>query len=304
MKAVYRQIIWALSICILLVSCVVFAAEKGIPRAALRLSEIASDDNSAPDSRRAQSQKDMHTQMGLRIKAARDSRNMGELEKLGNEIEATRGNLDPGSYAALMLEVSNALSSTDLKDDKQYVLEQKYASLVLSKQLPIPADLEAKLVLHLQEDIEYTKAQLTPEQWSEKRREKAEVWLRTWRHLNAAIDPNLNTKDLPWENVPLPAGANGVAGQSPDQIKDPTLRGQYQKAVDANEKKAETFRTQTRLRSLRETYVIVMENYLVRSYSRAPRNLAEIETSLKKYSVDESTRTKILNRIKEEKESD
>ena len=33
MKAVYRQIIWALSICILLVGCVVFASEKGIPRA-------------------------------------------------------------------------------------------------------------------------------------------------------------------------------------------------------------------------------------------------------------------------------
>ena len=296
---VNRKLIWTVSICTLLLGCVVLASEISIPRAAPGLSGVAANDNSAPDSRRRQGREDMREQISLRIKAARDSHNMSELEKLGNEIEESRGNLDSGTYAALMLEVSNALSSTNLNDDKQYVLAQKYASLVLSKRLAIPADLEAKLVLHLQEDIEYTKAQLTTEEWVEKRRNKAEIWLRTWQHLNAAIDPNFNFKDLPLENVPLPAGANGAAGMATDQIKDPTLREQYRNAVAANDKKAEAYRTQSILYRTRETFLAVMENYLSRSYSRPPENLNELEASLRTHSVDQSTRDRILKRIKD-----
>jgi len=238
-------------------------------------------------------------ELRLRIKAARETLNMNELERLGDEIETTRNNLKVGDYAALMLDVSNALSSTDLRDDKQYVLAQKFASLVLVKQLSLPADLEAKLVLHLQEDIEYTKGQVSPEEWSEKRRTRSETWLRTWRHLKDAIDPNFNPNDLPLANVPLPAGVAGPAGLAPEQIKDPELRAQYQRAIDANNQKAERNRTQAALRRTQDMYGNVMEAYLVRSYSRPPHNAGELEKILKKYSVDATTRTRIFDKLRD-----
>ena len=86
---------------------------------------------------------------------------------------------------------------------------------------------------------------------------------------------------------------------APDHIKDPALREKYQNAIAANNKKAETFRTQSALRRTRETFLRVMENYLVTSYSRPPANVNELEASLSRYSIDQTTTDRILKRIKD-----
>jgi hypothetical protein len=242
--------------------------------------------------------KEMHTQMLLRIKAARESRDMRELAKIGDEIETTWSSLDAGYYASLMLEVCNALSSTDLKDDDQYILEQKYASLVLSKQLEIPITIEANLVFHIQDDLQYVKRQLDTDEWAERRRDKAEIWLRTWQRLTSAIDPNFDFKDLPLTNIPLPRGVSGAAGMSPDYIKEPALRAQYQSAIYENSKKAETYRIQFALYKTRETYGKAMGAYLIRVYSRPPDNPQEIEASLKAHLLDDNIRTRILDKLR------
>lgn len=242
--------------------------------------------------------KDMFTQTLAHIKAAREARDINELERVGDAIELNWDKLDASSYASLMLEVCNALSSTNLSGDNQYNLEQKYASLTLSKQLQIPADLEAQLVLHLQEDIEYVKGQLNKEEWQEKRLNKAELWLRTWHHLNMAIDPNFDFKDLPLESVPLPPGVAGTAGMSPDMIQDPNLRAQYQSAIEANRRKAENFRTQSALYKMREIFRERMKSYLIRAYSRPPEKTKELEEVLRKYFVDENMLTSLLNAVK------
>lgn len=251
-----------------------------------------------PSSRQEVSLKAMYTQMLVRIKAARGAKDMGELKKLGDEIEIIWSSLDASSYASLMLEVCNALSSTDLGDNNQYVLEQRFASFVLDKQLQIPPATEANLVLHLQEDIDYVKGQVNTDEWVATRLKKAEIWLRTWQRLNAAIDPNFDFEDLPLTNVPLPPGVPGAAGMSPDHIKDLALRAQYQKAIDENSKKAETYRTQFTLYRTRETFAKLMETYLIRAYSRPPDNPKELEAILKAHSVDDSIRSRILNSLK------
>lgn len=251
-----------------------------------------------PSSIQEVNQKNMHTQMLLRIKEARGARDMRELAKLGEEIETTWSSLDASFYASLMLEVCNALSSTDLGDNEQYVLEQRFASFVLDKQLDIPPATEANLVLHLQEDIEYVNGKINGDEWAEKRRKKAETWLRTWRRLNAAIDPNFDFKDLPLTNVPLPPGVPGAAGMSPNHIKDLALRAQYQKAIDENSKKAETYRTQFTLYKTRESFDKVIEAYLIRAYSRPPDNPKELETILKTHLVNDSVRARILDSLK------
>lgn len=242
-------------------------------------------------------QGERYNEMLLRIKAARQSREVSELARLGEEIEITWSNLNPTSYASLMLEVCNALSSTDLKDDTQYVLEQKYASLVLSKQLEIPVVTEAKLVLHLQDDIEYIKGQVSTAEWAQQRRAKADIWLRTWQRLNAAIDPNFDFKDLPLMNVPLPPGVSGPAGMSPLHIKDPAIRERYQQAIDENDKKATAYRVQLALYQERETYGKALEAYLVRAYSRPPESRHELETILKAHLVEDRLSSSILGKM-------
>lgn len=300
MKSAYKNARWIGFACATLVGCIVLVSVMAGPRLSRGLSSrdglssiTATNRGETPRPTAAPQQ-----EIRLRIKAARETRNMIELERLGDEIETKRNNLKDGDYAALMLDVSNALSSTDLSDDKQYVLAQKFATLVLGKQLSLPADLEAKLVLHLQEDIEYTKGQLSPEEWVEKRRTRSETWLRTWRHLNDAIDPSFNVNDLPLANVPPPAGVAGPAGMAPEQIKDPELRARYQRAIDANNQKAERNRTQLTLRRTQDMFGNVMEAYLVRSYSRPPLNAGELEANLKKYSVDAATRARILEKLR------
>lgn len=304
MKAVYKNAIWIGCVCTVLVGSIVLVSVMAGPRLSRglsprdQLSSISTSPNLVETPRPTAAPGEAQEEIRLRIKAARETRNMNELELLGDEIEIKRDNLNVADYAALMLDVSNALSSSDFRDDKQYVLAQKFASLVLGKQLALPADLEAKLVLHLQEDIEYTKGQLSNAEWIEKRRTKSETWLRAWQHLNDAIDPNFNVNDLPLANVPLPAGVAGPAGLAPEQVKDPELRAQYQRAIDANNQKAERNRTQAALRRTRDMFSKVMEAYLVRSYSRLPDNVAELEANLKKYSVDASTRTIILDKLR------
>ncbi len=310
MRNVYRRVSWAAFVCAVLIGS--YLALKSViahtraQNPAQVTTKGASDARAATqtslesETRRTQNinSKDMYAQTLGNIKAARESRDINQLKRLGDEIERTWSKLDAGSYASLMLEVCNALSSTNLNDDNQYLLEQKYASLVLNKQLQIPADVEAQLMLHLQEDIEYAKGQLTSEQWQERRLKKAELWLRTWQHLNTAIDPNFDFKDLPLENVPLPPGASGAAGMTPDKIQDPAIRARYQRAIDANNKKTETFRIQSVLFKTREIYRERMKAYLIRSYSRPPENIKELEAILKKYFVDENTRTSLLNAVK------
>ena len=242
-------------------------------------------------------QAERYNQMLLRIKAARQSRELSELARLGEEIEIAWGAVNTTSYASLMLEICNALSSTDLKDDTQYVLEQKYASLVLSKQLDIPVITETKLVSHLQDDIEYNKGQLSTAEWAKQRRTKADIWLRTWQRLNTAIDPNFDFEDLPLSNVPLPPGVPGPAGMSPSHIKDPVLRERYQQAIDENERKAAAHRIQSALHRERETYGRAMQTYLIRAYSRPPENRQELEAILKAHSVDDRLSSSILGKM-------
>ncbi|MGA9997092.1 MAG: hypothetical protein WBP93_16865 [Pyrinomonadaceae bacterium] len=300
MRKLYKQALWIAVIAAALISSYLFFQSViANPLATQRHARAATEE---PGGLRVAAQngnlKDMYAQTLARIKGAREARDINGLVRLGDEIEATWSKLDATRYASLMLEVCNAFSSTDLNDDNQYVQEQKYALLVLNKRLVIPANIEAQLVLHLQEDIEYGKGQLSAEKWMENRRNKAELWLRTWQHLNASIIPNFDFKDLPLENVAPPPGVAGVAGMSPDAIKDPALRARYQRAVDSNNRKAENYRAQSALYKTREIFRDRMEAYLIRSYSRPPDNTKEIEAILKKHSVDEGTRAKILDKVK------
>lgn len=232
-----------------------------------------------------------------RIESFRGSRNLDELVKVADEVESRWSNRRASDYAELMLRVSDTLSSVDFDNEEQYVLAQKYAKAALQKAAEMPVDLQLHLILHLRADIEYERGGVRGEEWVKVRNAKTKMWLQGWQQLRLQMNRSFDFNDVPSINVSLPAGAIGVAGMSPAQIKDPKVRAEYEDAIAANARKAEEYRRQYKLRQLDQLFSPKAEEYVVRAYSREPANLSELKQLLETYIDDYALREKILNEV-------
>ena len=74
-----------------------------------------------------------------------------------------------------------------------------------------------------------------------------------------------------------------VSGVSPEAIKDPVLRKQYEDSIAENTKKLTDYGTQYHLRQLRSSYESSVIQHVVNMWSLAPSD----ENSLKKMLSDE-----------------
>lgn len=232
-----------------------------------------------------------------RVESFRASRNLDELVKVADDIENRWSGRRASDYAELMLRVSDTLSSVNFNDQRQYVFAQKYAEAALQKAAEIPVDLQLHLILHLRADIGYERGEVKGEEWARVRNTKTKMWLQGWQQLRLQMNRSFDFNDVPSLNVSLPAGATGVAGMSPAQIKDPKLRAEYEDAIAANARKAEEYRRQYKLRQLDQLFSPKAEEYVVRVYSRDPANLSELKQLLEAYIDDYALREKILNEV-------
>lgn len=84
---------------------------------------------------------------------------------------------------------------------------------------------------------------------------------------------------------------------SPEEIKDPRLRAKYEAAIAENERKADEFRRQYRLRQLDSSFPRTAEKYLIQAYSKPPSNLHELRGLLNIYQIDKTSARKILDGV-------
>lgn len=114
------------------------------------------------------------------------------------------------------------------------------------------------------------------EEWIQQRRLKLELWLRAIDKVDRMIDVHFNPKDVPAGSIAPPMGTRADAGVSPEAIKDPKLRKQYEEALKANAEKADRYRLQYGLRRLDTNWSSQAVVFVKSEYTSKPEDVKEI----------------------------
>jgi len=219
-----------------------------------------------------------------------------EYEKFADEIQKKWRQGTKQNYANLMLEICKPLSSGNFRSNRRHELARRYALSALEKPEEIRIEMELELTGHAV-TLMYTPDSPKGEDFAQRRKKDIEVRLHAWNRLTGAIDPSWDPNDVPFINVPLPPGVEGISGMSPDAIEDPQRRAEYEAAIERNKRKAERYNEQYRLRNWLKRFPKRAEEYIILAYSEPPFNLEELKQYLAKYIADQKTKASILNAV-------
>ena len=242
----------------------------------------------------------------LRISELREAKNITSFENLAKEIQNKWSQRDKQAYGSLMVHMLRSWRSASKRVEKKppEKLIRQYAEQVLStydsnKPDNISIESEFDLVSILYEQYEYSKGKLANQEWSKNRRKGTERWFHAWRRLENAIDEDWDPNDIPEANVSPPKGIGipGIPGMSPELIKDPVLRAEYEKAIEKNREKVKIRNEQIKLRNTKKMYSRIVEKYLVQTYSIPPFANNELRQNLEKFKIDKETQTRITEAV-------
>jgi hypothetical protein len=250
----------------------------------------------------SETEKQEYKQELAEIKAMRNSltpgktNNLEKYERFADEIQDKWKEKNKEHYAHLMLKVCGPLSSGNFKDDRRYEMARRYALAALEKPQEISVDAELELTGHvvtLMIGPDAPKGQI----WEELRRKDVEIRLHAWRRLLDSIDPE-------WDPNEVIQGPNAVAAElglpgsvDPQSIENPTLRAEYEAAIEANRQKIENYNEQNKLHKWFKRYPKRAEEYIVQAYSIAPYNNEELVKYLNDYKIDDETKARIVGAV-------
>lgn len=210
------------------------------------------------------------------------------IEKASHETEPV-----PVSMVnALCAEIARSSFRNGLDERKRLVV-RRLASMALQE--TAPSDVRSKLsILDAYLRVDAANRSSTTNDWPSMRRLSAQQWLATWNDLEHQIDDKW-ALEAPENSVRpyLPPGSIPfVSGMSPDGIKDPQIRAEYEAHLEKNRVVSERNRRQQELRKLKAKYAPVIEAYLVGLYSESPTNRQELNELLSNV-ADETLRKNI-----------
>jgi len=93
---------------------------------------------------------------------------------------------------------------------------------------------------------------------------KFQLLLAALQKIDAAEDKSFDPKDVPMANMAPPQGKDGRlydSGISPDSIKDPEVRAEYQRMLAANSVKAARYNRQWKILSARRDWLRIVEEF-------------------------------------------
>ncbi len=190
-----------------------------------------------------------------------------------------------------MREIVKALASGPHLDERIEQLQRKYAISALSK----PQDLPFTDAIQIAQSLAPTRDVTDENRFGHDRTVEATCWLRAWKILNDAIDPNWNP-NVKGDAGPLmpPKGVlRGGNDMSPSAIADPDLRAQYEAAIEARRSSAQAYIDQLDARKLRDSFKAVIERNLIDSYSQRPAGGEELKALFERFGVEEPMRAEI-----------
>lgn len=222
------------------------------------------------------------------------NRNLDSIEATIDKESAKWREKDRPSLIIYMTKACSLLSSYDIGDlSKRASLLSRYAISVLkSGELPLRDHVQFVGFLMFNPLVVDETA------WKTMRKQKAELWLAARRRVESSIDPTFDFNDRPFLNVATPPGSREPSGVSPEFIKDPKLRAEYERAIAENSAKARRFNDQYWLKRNAPDFCKNVERYLVNAYSRPPTDPAELERLLAQYIDDNGVRARILDEVR------
>ncbi len=227
------------------------------------------------------------------LESLRQSGNLYSLEVIVNRNSVKWRKREQKQFVKYMFQVCSLLSSYDVGDtSKRALLLSQYAtSLLRSGKLTTEENIQFVEFLTLDPPVMDERA------WAILRERKARLWLAAWRRVAGSINPTFNFDDRPLLNV-LPPLATGLpAGVSPESIKDPKLRAEYEAAIADNSAKAQRYSDQQYLKQNAARFFAEAERYLVSAYSRSPLDLPELNGLLTAYVGDPVVRKRVLDEV-------
>jgi len=224
---------------------------------------------------------------------------LAQYEKFATEILSNWRDGTSEQYARLTQALCRPLTAAGMfNDDRQYRIAREFAleALELVDQIPVLVE------LNLVQNVSLLKAQpklMTQEEFTKQRLRDAEAWLHALNSFTSTLDPTWDPNEqIPVHPDPPPGLINNyISGASPESIKDPVLRAQYERAVEENKQRIEEHTVQYMLRHRLKDFPQKAERYLINLYSLPPSNPSELKELLNRYNIDETTAERILKAV-------
>lgn len=232
------------------------------------------------------------------IKSLRDTNDLDQVELAARQIVERWKDRSKPLLAKLLSEICITIYSISVTDlERKYGLVYDNASLGVTMvgSENIEPRLKKRLILQVGSDLGQISDDARPE-WPKRRQSTSKLFLDFLSEINYKIDPNIDWDDLPLANVGVP-GSSGTAGVAPDSINDPAIRAEYEKAIEANKRKAEYRTLQGELLDLKKTFPQEVKRYLVSAYSRPPFRESELKGLLYTSDLSAELKKEILDEV-------
>ncbi len=249
-----------------------------------------------------------------RLRSLGQALELEAIEELAPSLEKKWFAQDLEYYGYVMRSICGVLSSHGFDDYKKaHRLSREYAMLALEKSHKLQEDNrlsvehEVRLLLYVQEfnaSSKHYRELAQREGWLDRRERAARLYFRTWGRLLKAIDKEWDPNDPSMRFPRPPAGVDSfVLGMSPEHIKDPELRAEYEAALQKYRRERKKVTEQRLLQRLKKDYLPSLQKDLLRLYSGPSFDCKELESEslrrdLQKYVEDEDIRATILDEMK------
>jgi len=110
--------------------------------------------------------------------------------------------------------------------------------------------------------------------------------------------PNFTPKPVV-ENIALPPGVPGMAGMSPDGIKDPTARAKYEAAIRENEDNARQNSRQHELKRIDWALGKKLKSYILKTFKASDVSTSAFLQCVSEAAFDDTERKEIEKQLKE-----
>lgn len=233
------------------------------------------------------------------VEEAIKNRDLDQLRDLVNMIEKKYAH-DIMPFSQLLSRISNALSSYEFSDKRQYLYSEEIARKVLARADEIPIDTEFEMIRQLRSDSKYLHKLAPVSEWPADRAQRVLFLVHLVKRFNTKIDRSFDfdaRSNRPLANV-CPK-ANYLCGIVAEQIKEPKIKAQYLADIEANAAKGRAFNLQYKLHQMDKELTPFVDRYLTSLFSRAPMDMDALERSITDVGLAGSRKDVIVGKVRE-----
>lgn len=232
-----------------------------------------------------------------RIRELAANRDYEGLKGFSEELRS-KWRKQPGIRSRLLAEISHAFSSYDFQNRDQYGQSVRLAKEILAIKEGVPISTRYEMVRKLQTRSSYILGAEKKESWERDRSERMKYVFDFWQFIEANIDRSFDLDDpanQPVGNVEVPG--RYFPGTSPEAIKEPNIRKEYERRLAVNNLKAERFNLQFELHKIDATLPELVERIMIEFYSIDPIRPVEVKNYIQLFRLSSESKGRITEAI-------